>query len=355
MLPALDSGGVERGTVELGRSLAQRGHRSLVMSAGGRLMDRLTTDGSDHLTWPVGSKNLVTLRLVRPLRRLLRDRAVDVLHLRSRVPAWIGYLAWRGMPADARPRLVTTVHGLHSVSPYSAIMTRGEAVIAVSHAVRQYILDNYPRTEPDRITVVPRGIDPQQFPFGYQPSEQWLAQWHEQYPALRDRPTVVLPGRLTRLKGHRAFFRLMARLPHAVGLVVGGVDPRRQRYARQLRAEAPANVIFTGHRSDMREIFAVSDLVLSLSTKPESFGRTVLEALSVGTPVAGYDHGGVGEVLAEVYPPGLVTFGDESDLLQRAQQLLESPPAVPREHEYSLQRMLDGTVGVYEALLAERA
>jgi glycosyltransferase involved in cell wall biosynthesis len=164
---------------------------------------------------------------------------------------------------------------------------------------------------------------------------------------------------LSRLKGHEDFIELIARLRErgwpVRGLIVGGAEPGRQRYADQLQHSARArgltdSVLFTGHRDDMREIYAISTVVLSLSAKPESFGRTVLEALSLGTPVVGYDHGGVGEILSRIYPAGLVPVGDLDALVERLMALLAAAPPVPPEPVYPLQRMLDETLALYEAL-----
>src|SRR5512135_1110470 len=132
VLPTLESGGVERGTLEVAQALIERGHRALVMSVGGRMVPALLKTGADHFAWPIGVKSLRTLLLVGKLRRFLIEHQVDVVHARSRVPAWVAWLAWRGINPRTRPRFVTTVHGLYSVSRYSRIMTRGEAVIAVS-------------------------------------------------------------------------------------------------------------------------------------------------------------------------------------------------------------------------------
>ncbi len=165
--------------------------------------------------------------------------------------------------------------------------------------------------------------------------------------------------RLSRLKGHEDFIevivRLRARGLPVHGLIVGGVEPRRQRYAEQLQRLVRGkglndSLTFAGHRHDMREIYAVSTLVLSLSAKPESFGRTVLEALSLGTPVAGYDHGGVGEILARMYPVGLTPLGDLEALTAKAAELLAAAPPVPPEPVFPLQRMLDETLALYQAL-----
>ena len=359
LLPALNGGGVERGTLEVARELVQRGHRSVVISAGGRLVANLISEGSEHLAWPLSAKSPLTLRWVWPLRRWLTEQRIDILHARSRLPAWIGWLAWRGMDPATRPRFVTTVHGLYSVSRYSAIMTQGERVIAVSETVRDYLRHHYPELPAARIQVIQRGVDPAAFPHGYRPSSEWLDQWRQQYPQRQDAPVLTLPGRLSRLKGHEDFIELIVRLRArrwpVYGLIVGGVEPRRQRYADQLRQQVRSlgldNVIlFTGHRSDMREIYAISTLVLSLSAQPESFGRTVLEALSLGTPVVGYDHGGVGEILARLYPAGLTPFGDLDALTAKVVALLASAPPVPPEPAFPLQRMLDETLALYESL-----
>ena len=359
LLPALNGGGVERGTLEVARELVRRGHRSVVISAGGRLVADLISEGSEHLAWPLGSKSPLTLRWVWPLRRWLTEQRIDILHARSRLPAWIGWLAWRGMDPATRPRFITTVHGLYSISRYSAIMNRGERVIAVSETVRDYLQRHYPELSAARIQVIQRGVDPAAFPYGYRPSAAWLADWRQQYPQRQDAPVLTLPGRLSRLKGHEDFIELIARLrargSSVQGLIVGGVEPRRQRYADQLRAKVRSLglddvILFTGHRSDMREIYAISTLVLSLSAKPESFGRTVLEALSLGTPVVGYAHGGVGEILARLYPAGLTPFGDLDALTARVSELLTAGPPVPPEPAFPLQRMLDETLALYEAL-----
>lgn len=360
VLPALESGGVERGTLEVAAELVRRGHGSIVISAGGRLVPELTAAGSEHVAWPIGHKSLLTLRYVGRLRRFLRARQVDILHARSRLPAWIAYLAWRGMPAAARPHFVTTVHGFYSVGRYSAVMVKGERVIAVSEAIAGYVREHY-RVDPQRLSVIPRGVDRTQFPYGYRPADDWLRQWYRDFPQTRERLMLTLPGRITRLKGHRDFLELIAALRqrgHAVhGLIVGGEHPRRRAYAQELRRMVEqlglaSEITFTGTRADMREIYAISNLVLSLSSQPESFGRTVLEALSLGIPVVGYDHGGVGEILRTIYPQGRIALGGFQQLLDKVEQLLQTPPVVPERHPFELATMLARTVATYESLCA---
>jgi len=360
ILPALESGGVERGTLEVGKYLVEQGHRSIVISAGGRLVEQLQGEGSEHFTWEVGRKSPYTLlRYVGRLRRFLRDENVDILHVRSRMPAWVGYLAWRGMDPKRRPRFVTTVHGLYSVNNYSAVMVKGERVIAVSSTVLNYIRNNYPKVAPGSIVVINRGVDPAEFSPDFRPSTAWLADWRREYPDLQSGRILLLPGRITRLKGHEDFLRLIADLRSCGlpvrGLIVGGAAPGKQAYLDELRhlthnLGLDAAITFTGQRGDLREIMAVSDIVLSLSSKPESFGRTVLEAYSLGIPVIGYAHGGVGEQLEALLPEGCIAPGDLLALADRIKQWLDTPPRMTKQHAFTLNNMLQGTLALYAQL-----
>ncbi|MEX0952008.1 MAG: glycosyltransferase family 4 protein [Gammaproteobacteria bacterium] len=359
ILPALNMGGVERGTLEVGRALVRAGHRSIVISAGGHLVDRLQADGSEHIAWPLDQKSLLSLRLISKLRRLLETEQVDILHARSRLPAWVSYLAWRGMRESNRPHFVTTVHGANSVNWYSRIMTRGEKVIAVSGFIRDYILQHYPETPPDRISVIPRGIDPDEFPYDYQPSTSWQAGWQQQYPQLQGQWLVTLPARLTRRKGHEDFIEIMRKLHadniKAYGLVVGGVDPKHHAYAESLHALVKKHalenhILFTGQRDDLKDIMAISTLVMSLSTAPESFGRVALEALSLGRPVIAYDHGGNAEILRQLYPTGLTPLRDTAAAAMLVRKLLLQAPAVSRENPFTLENMLAVTIATYTSL-----
>ena len=363
VLPALDAGGVEKGTVEVAAELARRGHTPLVMSAGGRLQARLEALDIEHIAWPVGRKRLSTLRYIPALRRLFRERAIDIVHVRSRLPAWMVWLAWRGLDPASRPRLVTTVHGPYSVSRYSAIMTRAERVIAISTPIRAYILNHYPGTDPDRIRLIHRGVDPADYPHGYRPDAGWLAAWQRDWPETRGRYLITLPARITRWKGQMDFVELLDALIKAGedvhGLICGGAEPRRVEFLHELEAEIArrdlrGRISLTGHRTDLREILAISDLSLSLAREPEAFGRTTLEALRLGTPVIGYDHGGTREILTEMLPAGLVPLDDPEALVGRVREFMRRPPAVSQSEHFTLEEMLDKTLAVYQELGACR-
>ena len=359
MLPALDGGGVEKGTLEVGKYLVENGHRSIVISAGGRMIEQLRREGSEHIAWPVGAKRPGTLRYIKRVRELLRRERPDILHLRSRLPAWIGYSAWRALDPATRPHLVTTVHGPYTPGWYSSVMVRGERVIAISEMIRAYILKNYPRVDATIIRVIPRGVDPREYPYGYRPSPAWLTEWRARYPQLEGKYLVTLPARLTRWKGQEDFIALIAALKRrgllVHGLLVGDAHPRKQAYAAELQrkvtlAGLASDITFIGHRADLRDILAVSQAVVSLSKEPEAFGRVTLEALSLGVPVAAYDHGGVAEQLAAVYPAGRVAVGDTGVMERLLAGWYTDAPPVPREQPFTLERMLTATLGVYREL-----
>ena len=360
LLPALESGGVERSTLEISQALVEAGHRALVVSAGGRLLPALLDTGAEHVALDIGRKSILSLRHLPALRRLFLDQGADIVHARSRLPAWLGLKALQGIPASRRPHFVTTMHGLNSPGRYSAVMTRGERVVCVSETVRRYLLAHYPRTDPGKLRIIPRGIDPARFPRAACPEPVLRLRLAAQHPQLAgEGPLLLLPGRGTRLKGHVDGLRLLA------GLRGDGLDARlwlpgareagREDYILEMEAEAARlgiahAVAFTEATSRIAEAYAASDLVLQLSRKPESFGRTVIEALSVGCPVLGWAHGGVGELLAELQPQGLAPPFDPAALLAGARALLRQRPPPLATMPYTLRAMQQSTLDLYQEL-----
>lgn len=359
LIPALHSGGAERSVLEVGQALVQAGHRSVVISAGGRLAGQLQAEGSEHITLDIGRKSLLTLGRLGRLRRILRELKPDVVHVRSRLPAWMGWWALKGM--SPRPHFITTVHGLNSPGRYSAIMLRGERIVVVSQTVRDYLISHYHKLDTGRIRIVPRGIDPDAFPYGHRPDESWQKAFFNEFPQLAGAPLLTLPGRGTRLKGHHDAIELVAELKQrgidTRLLLLGVLEPGREAYARELRElikgrGVSGQVVMTPPREDVRDIYAMSALVLQLSNKPEAFGRTVVEALALCRPVLGYAHGGVGELLAELYPAGRVPPGDRERLVERAAELLRVAPPIPPLQRYRLIDMQHAALALYEEVAA---
>jgi glycosyltransferase involved in cell wall biosynthesis len=362
ILPALESGGTERGVLEIAEALVTAGHRSLVISAGGRMVKELTACGSQHFEKRLGTKSPLTFRHVPWLRQFLIEQHVDVIDYHSRMPGWITLAAWKTISREQRPALVSTIHGLHSENRYTSIMCCGEHVVAVSNTVSEYVRKNFPDVSAERLHVILRGVDGTEFPRGFQPDGSWKAEFFQQFPRALNRPLLTLMGRLTRLKGHTEFLKLLASLRDrnidAHGLIVGDSSPGKANYVAEIRSQiADLNlndhVTLTGFRSDTKEIYAISSIVLSLSSTPESFGRTVAEALSIGTPVVGYSHGGVAEILAAQFPMGAIDFGNMDALTETVSSILQaSSRPVPLANPFEKSTMLQKTVALYQSVSA---
>ena len=360
VLPALNSGGVERGTVELARELVLGGHTSVVISSGGRMVDGLLDEGSEHISFPVHRKSLWSLLQVRPMRRLLESLAADVVHVRSRAPAWIVWLAWRRMNPATRPRLVSTFHGMYSVNFYSAVMARAEHLIAISDCVKNYITTNY-KADERRISLIPRGLDPAAFN-REACTPEWRKELFRQYPQLQNKHIILMPGRLTRWKGQEAFLEMMSRLirlrQDCHGVVVGDAEPGKQHYFDELLAMRSSlgldeAVTFVGHRSDIAQFYGLASVTCHMSNKEEPFGRTVPESLASGTPVVAYDRGGASESLNVGFPQGLVAPDDIVGFAARVADVIDADAVLTLPESYYLSSQLASTLAVYRRLLAE--
>jgi glycosyltransferase involved in cell wall biosynthesis len=356
LLPALNVGGVERGTLEVAKELVKHGHRSIVISAGGRLVDELVSSGSEHVQLDIGKKSLLSLRHVSRLRRYFAEENIDIIHARSRLPAWLTYLAWKKMDPASRPKFVTTVHGPYSVNSYSKVMTKGQRIIATSGFILKYITDNYPDVDRNKITLIHRGVSKTEFPFAFKPDGGWLETWHKQQPTIPGKFILTMPARVTRWKGHEDFLNILARLKQqnisVHGLVAGGPHRRKAAYLEELKDKARTlglenEITFLGHRNDIKEIMSISDIVLSLAKEPEAFGRTALEALCLGRPVVAYNHGGAAEVLAKMYPQGCIEPNDIAAACDKIISFYKEPVPVADKNFFSLDKMLTDTLSLY--------
>lgn len=354
MLPELNEGGVERGVVELSREMVKRGHESIVISHGGRLVAQIEGDGGRHVKLDVASKNPLTVPgRVLQLRRTLRNLQPDVIHARSRVPAWLAVLANRNLQIP----FVTTVHGFNSVNPYSRIMTLGDQVICVSSAIESYIHEHY-GVSADKTLVIPRGVDLELFNPAATDSA-FMAAFSAQY-RLTGRFVVCSIGRITQLKDYETFIRgiaiLKPAMPEILGLIVGGVRNDKQKYFESLQSLVLAeglseHVLFVGSQSQVAEIYALSNVVVSSSKKPESFGRSAAEALAMGVPVVASAHGGVLDIVREGETGSLFPPGDAPALAQAIDTCRMLPSGPLREYvaeRFTLPAMVDATLAVYE-------
>jgi glycosyltransferase involved in cell wall biosynthesis len=356
ILPALNNGGVERGTVEMANYLAENGHTSIVISAGGIMQEKLSST-VQHIIMDVGKKSLLSLLLINKLKKFFMTKNVDIVHARSRLPAWLVYKAIARIKKQ-KPKFITTIHGLYSVKRYSSIMARGDNVIAVSQTAANYVMENYPHYLKQKPHIIYRGIDPKEFSYGHQPELHWLTSWNKENPELIDQKTVLLPGRLTALKGVKDLLTwLKAKENDALLLLTA--NPDSDKYAVRLdqwfnQQGVQNRVKWVGFQKSMADLYAVVDVVVSTSTRAESFGRTVVESLAVGTPVVGYNHGGVGEILNELFPQGCVEVGNTQQLSSQLNSVLITKPQVADKQTFLLDNMLSQTLKVYQEAINDR-
>ncbi len=363
-LANLSVGGSELVVAELTEHLAARGHHVTVLGARGPLSERVEAAGADPLEWPIGRKRPATLKLVARLRDWLSRNHADLLHVHSRLPAWICHLAVRRMPPERRPIFVTSMHGQYTVSPYSAVMARGDRVIAVSDHIRRFTLENYDFVDPDRVVTIHGGIDREAFPFGHRAGERWYQSVHTEFPELAGKRILLLPGRLSRYKGHATFLELLSRLaplhPDVHGVIVGQARPG-SRYRAELEGLASRGSVldrltFVGLREDMRDWMAASEIVYNLcSDPPEAFGRVIPEALHLGVPVIAWDHGGASETLEVMFPQGAVRPGNRRELLERTLGFLDRAPAVPESEAFRLEASMEKTMALYRSAMENKA
>ena len=350
LLPALNEGGVERGVVEMNRELVRRGVKSTVISAGGKLAPIIERDGGTHVTLDVKSKNILTAypRALQ-LRRALQNLAPDILHVRSRVPAWLARLARPQIP------IVTTVHGFNSVSPYSAIMTRGERVICASTFMIDWVKQKY-NTPENILRLIPRGIDPEQFdPKKLDPSAvARLRTCH----GLEGYFTVLAMGRITSWKGYDTLIRAaaLANLPQLKIVIAGGVQQGQEAYAEGLKKLAQESgvaerVAFVGSQSNVAEWYAAANALVSCAfKKPETFGRSMTEALAMNCPVVAARHGGALDIVRDGMNGFFFTPGDANELAEKLVALQGRSWQGLRADafaRFSLAQMVDKTLAVY--------
>ena len=356
ILPELNIGGVERGTRDFSNALIEKGHESIVISNGGLFEKDIIDHGAKHFNLPIHKKSLFSLFLAKKLSHIYEQEKPDIVHVRSRMPAWINYFAFKKL--SKKPILVSTFHGLYSTPIYSQVMSKVDHIIAISNTVKNYIIDTY-KIPKNLVTIIPRGCDIKNFNTE-SPQQEWMDQWFKEYPNTKNKIILTLPARISQWKGLDAFVELISRLDGKTfhGLIVGPTSKSKQKYLKSLKQKSQllrtdTKLTFTGSRSDIKNIYNISDIVFNLSTKPEPFGRTTIEAISCGSKFIGWDHGGTKEILDELYPDGLVKLGDINQLKERVIKISDTNYPYPKENTFTSEKMINKTLDLYNQLLSK--
>jgi glycosyltransferase involved in cell wall biosynthesis len=369
VLPSLETGGVERGTIEITQAVAEADGVALVASAGGRMEGQVAHAGGRHINVPLDTRNPVAIwRNAARLAALIRRETVGIVHARSRAPAWSAWLACRRTGAH----FVTTYHGTYTETlpfkrAYNSVMARGEIVIAASRFISELIMTQH-GVRAERIRIIPRGVDPVRFdPDAV--SVDRLARLSRAWRLPDGAPTVVLPGRLTAWKGHAVLIEALARLPRRdVVAVLVGSDQGRHRYTATLVRQSQAlgvadRLRLVGECDDMPAALMLSDVVVHASTQAEAFGRVVIEAQAMARPVIAADLGGPVETVEHEVTGLRVPPGDARALADAIERVLALPPDARRTlgqaaraavlRHYTVRAMQEATLDVYEAVLGQ--
>ncbi len=370
VVPALVTGGVERGTVDMAVAMAEAGWTPLVVSSGGPMVREIERAGAKHILMPtIGSRNPFTIGTnIDRLVEVIRHFKVDIVHARSRAPAWAAEAAAKRTGAH----FVTTFHGTYNLGPlalkrhYNAVMTRGERVIAISDFIAKHIHQYY-GVGWERVRVVPRGIDFEKFDPQHVSPER-IIQLSTAWRLPDGMPVIILPGRLTRWKGQTVMIEAIAKLKRRdVRCLLVGSDQGRSEFKAELEALVRRHglddiVHIVGDCNDLPAAYMLSDVVVSASTDPEAFGRVIVEAQAMGRPIVASDHGGARETVLEGKTGWLVAPSDAEALARAIETVLEldserreklSEQAIlhVRAH-FSKQRMCAATLDVYREVLA---
>ncbi|MCK9432059.1 MAG: GT4 family glycosyltransferase PelF, partial [Candidatus Omnitrophica bacterium] len=354
ILPELNVGGVETGTLDLSRHLVRLGHKSVVVSAGGRLVKDLEAAGAKHYTLPVNKKSIVTMfKMIPKLVDIINQEEIDIVHARSRVPAWIAYFACR----RSRAVLITTCHGYYKKHFFSFVMGWAKRVIAISNVIARHMIDDF-AVPHDRIRLIPRSVDLEKFRY-LDPRDKRKEDFN-----------VGIIGRITPLKGHLYFIKAMAHIyrqvPRLKIWIVGDAPASKESYKEELQVLVRRLGLwhcteFLGTQRDIPGIMEHLDLVVLSTTTHEAFGRVVVEAQAAGVPVVATRVGGVIDIIEDGKNGLLVPPADPRSMSEAVMRIFKDPQLARTlaekaylkvKEKYNVELMVKNTLDVYREALS---
>ena len=354
IVPMLNFGGVETGTVDLSIRLIQKGHSVIVVSGGGKMVKDLLDVNARHINLPVYKKSLFTIiHMIKKLRKIIVEERVDIVHARSRVPAIIAFFAAR----HTRAKFITTAHGYYSKHIFSRVMGWGKFVIVASGVIGRHMINDF-KVPRERIRFIPRGVDLEKFRFKAIDINQKKSEYK-----------IGVIGRITPIKGHAFFLQAVARVVRIFGkvkiLIVGDAPKDKPEYKEELKAlitklGIEEYVEFTGSSYNIPKIMSEIDLLVLPSVGQEAFGRVIIEAGASGVPVIATRIGGIVDIVENkktgilVKPGDIIELVDSMLMLLKDRELAKNIALEARtkvEKEYNLERMVGDTIKVYEDAL----
>ena len=306
ILPALNTGGVERGVIEISKSLNDNGFKSIVLSSGGHMVPQLRRTGTTHYELNVNTKNPFKWPKIRKQVKLILEKEnVDLIHLCSRAPAWIVFPLGRMLDIP----VITSVHMRFRKTNflkkyYNSILTKGDSIIAISKHIEKTILESFPNpTIKNKITVVHRGVDLELFNANNIKPARVIAQ--SKNLNLKDNiPVIMMAARPAMWKGYIELIRALSLVNDSFQCVLIGAENGSQNFQKTLidkiiKLKLETKVKLSKSSNDIQAALMLSDIVVMPSVTPEPFGRIILEAQALGKIPIAFDHGGASETIID--------------------------------------------------------
>jgi glycosyltransferase involved in cell wall biosynthesis len=368
VVPSLIAGGVERGTIEIAKAIVEANYNSVVLSSGGPLVPKVGAVGSKHIQMNVDTKNpIFLLNNICKIAKLIKQEKIDIIHARSRAPAWSSYFAAKKTDIS----FITTFHGIYNFSEsfkrqYNSIMTYGERVIAVSDFVKNHILDNYDIDE-SKIRVIHRGVDAKFFD-QKNLQEENLEILREKYHIPKSVPVILLPARMTRWKGHENLIKALNSIRDKdFYCIIAGDLSKHPGFTEQIKGmiqelKLQPKIQIFGPEADMLSLYGISDIILSTSIEPEAFGRIIIESQSMEKIVIATNIGGAAETIIDEVTGYHVEPNNYKELAEKIAFVLDNLDStalnkirknarISSSQSFSLQTMQKKTIDVYRELL----
>lgn len=350
ILPELNVGGVETGTLDLARHLIKAGHKAVVVSAGGELVEVLKSFGAIHYELAVHKKSIFTIAKTIPkLIEIIKKEEIDIIHARSRVPAWIAYFASR----RSHKIFITTCHGYYRVHPFSYVMGWAKRVIVLSNVIGRHMIEDFD-VPFERIKLIPRSVDLSKFKY-VNPEKKRTDEFH-----------VGIIGRLTPLKGHLHFIKAMAKIARSIPRlkiwIVGDAPSSKEAYKEQLQVLVRRLGLwhateFLGTQRDIPAVLSHLDLLVLATTTHEAFGRVIVEAQAAGVPVVATKVGGVVDIVEDGKTGLLVPPAASGNMAEAIMKIFKNKDLASRlsenaykkvKEKYNVELMVKSTLDVYQ-------
>lgn len=373
IIPSLESGGVERGTIDIAKSLKKQDFYPMVISSGGVLTYDLREAKINHFELDVKSKNPLTIFLnIKKIIKIIDEYKVDLVHVRSRAPMWSAYYACK----ETKTKLISTIHGTYSINflfwksfPikkfYNAIMFKADAIIVVSNYIKNYLLRNYKENFADLIEVIQRGVDLQYFNRD-KVSKNRIIDLIKKWNLPEDKKMIIMPARFTSWKGHEFLIEALSKVKNDFFCVMVGSDHGHKKYRKKIeqkivKENLAGKIRIVGACRDMPATYQLAHFVVAPSVRPEAFGRVAIEAQASTKIIIATKIGGALETVIDEETGFLVEPFDSQALADTIDRVLEMSKEETEkfglagrknvEENFSNDLMCQKTIEVYKKLL----